>query len=175
MEEDQGRREKERIRGRERRKNVVKDLRYKAATVYHGIWLRCNSKKRKDYPRYGGRGIQLRISRQEFIEWYLREAKGRTDLTVDRQRNDGHYEFGNLQLLTAVENSAKEYQARATVRKNRFARRGKESRNGRSVEVGGIVYRSMTEASMALGKERSTVSKALKRGFKVAGLMVRSL
>lgn len=60
---------------------------------------RCTNPKDKNYPDYGGRGIEFRFS--TFEQW-LEELgeKPSPDLTVERINNDGHYEEGNLRWAT---------------------------------------------------------------------------
>ena len=65
--------------------------------LYHkweGIKQRCHNPSTKDYPRYGGRGIEVcqewRDSFEAFRDWAL--ANGyRDDLTIERKDTDGDY------------------------------------------------------------------------------------
>jgi len=54
--------------------------------------------------RYKERGIELRMTREEFIQWGLAQEKDFRTLDVDRIDNDGHYELGNIRLATRSEN-----------------------------------------------------------------------
>lgn len=75
---------------------------------YDDIYARCNRPGNPRYPRYGGRGIELRFkSRKEFILW-VSENLPHPDyrgVEIDRIDNDGHYEPGNLRLATRRENT----------------------------------------------------------------------
>lgn len=68
---------------------------------YDAIYQRCTNPKNESWSNYGGRGIQLRFqSREAFIPWCLKylphpNYKG---VDIDRTRNEGHYEPGNLRL-----------------------------------------------------------------------------
>ena len=85
-----------------------------AGTRLYNIWSdmkrRCYSKKRKDYPRYGGRGIivcqEWKNSFIIFKNWAL--SSGYTDyLSIDRINNNGNYEPSNCQWITLGDNVAK--------------------------------------------------------------------
>lgn len=77
----------------------------KARRTYNGIIQRCTNPNRENYPRYGGRGIRMLIPKEDFINWYIRTAKGRVDLTVDRIDNGGDYELDNIRLVPRSENT----------------------------------------------------------------------
>lgn len=75
-------------------------------TVYKNINHRCNNSKNKRYKDYGGRGIKNKFaSSQEFVDYVMFELKiDPRGLQIDRINNDGHYELGNIQFVTAKEN-----------------------------------------------------------------------
>jgi hypothetical protein len=68
-------------------------------TPEYGIWLnmrtRCTNPRRKDWPRYGGRGIECRFTS---FEQFLAEIGPRPSPrhSVDRINTNGHYEPGNV-------------------------------------------------------------------------------
>jgi len=64
----------------------------------------------KEHPHYIKRGIKVKITRDAFIEWYLKNWFPRC--RVDRINNEGHYEIFNIQLLTQNEHNAKARQDR---------------------------------------------------------------
>jgi hypothetical protein len=67
--------------------------------AYHHAKDRCNNSKDKGYPYYGGRGIEFRFkSFEEFITHIGLKPNPR--LSLDRIKNDGHYEIGNVQWAT---------------------------------------------------------------------------
>lgn len=77
--------------------------------LYHtwtGIKYRCYNKKSKDFPHYGGRGIQVCEEwRNDFIafrEWALSHGYEK-DLTIDRINVDGNYEPSNCRWATVAE------------------------------------------------------------------------
>lgn len=126
---------------------------FKAAYYrFNALRGRCENPKTVSYPRYGGRGIECRIERNEFIEWFLREARGDFTLEVDRIDNDGHYEIGNLQLLTHAENVRKGYRqvpkiARVGLRNMKLANGEREI----CVRVGDRMFPSLNAAGRAFG------------------------
>ena len=74
------------------------------------IITRCRSPTNKNYPSYGGRGVDV------FQEWvenrfsflkYIQTLPGWDDpgLQLDRIDNDGNYEPGNLRFVTPSENA----------------------------------------------------------------------
>ena len=75
-------------------------------SVEYGVWSgmkrRCENKREKSYPRYGGRGIKVKFSSfQEFIDHIgLRPSD---DFQIDRINNDGHYEAGNVRWATKAQ------------------------------------------------------------------------
>jgi hypothetical protein len=74
---------------------------------YSAMAQRCNRPQCGWYKNYGGRGIQLRFeSRETFIRWALENLPHPTyrGVQIDRINNEGHYEPGNLRLVTAAEN-----------------------------------------------------------------------
>ena len=70
---------------------------------------RCNNPNDKSYHNYGGRGIECRFSSvKEGVEYVKTHLPHETyyKLDIDRINNDGHYEPGNLRLVTRKENLA---------------------------------------------------------------------
>lgn len=77
-------------------------------TIWRGLLIRCYHPQRKDYQRYGNRGIQVcntwRDDAGVFIDWAL--ANGwREGLQIDRIDNNGNYEPGNCRFVTLIENA----------------------------------------------------------------------
>lgn len=92
------------------RKNYRQTLRGRLQNTYYSMRTRCTDVRRKNYHRYGGRGIKCNFkSFQEFVDYVvnilkittLKQIKG---LQVDRIDNDGHYEPGNIRWVTPKEN-----------------------------------------------------------------------
>jgi len=87
------------------------------------------------------------IPKQIFIAWYIREAQGRTDLTIDRIDNDGHYELGNIQLISMGDNIRKahrESEAMMISQSRNIQLAHAESSKG--VRIGDHVFQSIREA-----------------------------
>ena len=74
--------------------------------LFNNMKQRCCNLKRKDYERYGGRGIKVIFqSANEFIEYVVNVLQiDPRDLQIDRINNDGNYEKGNIRFVTAKEN-----------------------------------------------------------------------
>jgi hypothetical protein len=82
---------------------------------YDAMMARCHNPTYKWFPAYGGRGIEVKFeSREHFIRWMLEHLphpsyKG---VQIDRVNNDGHYEPGNLRLVTQQQNLRNKQQSK---------------------------------------------------------------
>lgn len=65
---------------------------------------RCYDSTRREYPRYGGRGIAVCDRWQEFAN-FLADMGRRPGpgYSIEREKNDGNYEPGNCRWATATE------------------------------------------------------------------------
>lgn len=80
-------------------KKRAEDPEWCARNVYRNIQKRIKTKN------YARKNIQCKMTFVEFKEWYIpRYFKG---CLLDRKDNNGHYELGNLQLLTRKEHNHK--------------------------------------------------------------------
>lgn len=68
------------------------------------VW-RNMQKRVAEHPRYVEKGIQVKITQEDFTSWY--KANWFEGCLVDRIDNNGHYELSNLQLLSRVEHNHK--------------------------------------------------------------------
>jgi hypothetical protein len=76
--------------------------------IYYSMIARCYNEKRKDYYRYGGRGITVceewRGSFVAFFNWCM--ANGyESGLAIDRRENDSGYSPENCRFVTCIENA----------------------------------------------------------------------
>ena len=75
---------------------------------YNNMVQRCTNPNVDCYKDYGGRGIKVLFgSKDAYIEYILTELphKNYIGLEIDRIDNEGHYEPGNLRLVTHLKNS----------------------------------------------------------------------
>lgn len=73
---------------------------YRAVERYRMICRRVAETYRSRNACY--QGIEVRFSREEFIEWFM--PKDFDGCHVDRIESHGHYELGNIRVITANEN-----------------------------------------------------------------------
>lgn len=64
-------------------------------------YQRCNNPRCRQYPDYGGRGIEFNFeSVSEAANWVMNNLGLKRHLEIDRENNNGHYEPGNLRYAT---------------------------------------------------------------------------
>lgn len=108
-----------RYRQSEKGKETIRRKQRRYAKTIYGCLLkrfsaikqRCNNPDSQWYHCYGGRGIKCKFrSTKEFVNYVVNELKYDNynkikKLQIDRIDNNGHYEPGNIQFVTAKENS----------------------------------------------------------------------
>ena len=69
---------------------------------------RCEDVNHKSYRRYGGRGIQFLLTKDQVSFLWVRDNAGAMDRPrLDRIDVDKHYEIGNCRFITEAENIAR--------------------------------------------------------------------
>lgn len=101
-----------------RAKVALAYFRRRTRVRWDGMKRRCNNPNDKNYKYYGGRGIKLNITLEQFKELWISKieelgyslysydnlAKVFDDYQVDRIGSNGNYELGNIQLIKAMPN-----------------------------------------------------------------------
>lgn len=74
-------------------------------SIWDSMLQRCENPKRKDYPRYGGRGITVCARWRDSFDAFLADMGDRpsTKHSIDRRDGDGNYEPSNCRWATATE------------------------------------------------------------------------
>lgn len=134
-------------------------LEHSGGPVKHGMWRtrtweswsqmrkRCLNPKNAGYAAYGGRGIKICDSWNDFNNFLTDMGECPPGLTIDRRDNNGNYEPGNC----------------------RWATMAIQTRNRRSNVVLNVDGRRMVlaDAAIEFGLHAETISRRLKRGMSV--------
>lgn len=88
---------------------------------------RTTNSKTKSFKRYGGRGIKVEYSLEEFCKWYDTNKRPSKKHSIDRINNDGNYSLDNIRWAddsTQIRNSttckSKEYYSTTPITKGNF-------------------------------------------------------
>ena len=69
---------------------------------------RCEYKKHTHYKSYGGKGIKVLATVEDFkFVWYRDNASSMKEPTIDRLDSLGHYELNNIRYIEMCENRRK--------------------------------------------------------------------
>ena len=70
---------------------------------------RCVNKERVHYKSYGKKGIKFLLTKEEYDKlWFRDKAYNMKQPTIDREDNDGHYEYSNCRFIEMEENRKEE-------------------------------------------------------------------
>ena len=87
-------------------KKDVHDRIIKLSSKYASIHDRTNNPSNISFYNYGGRGIKLTMSKDEFIKaYYMNTDIDVKNLTVDRIDNNGNYSLDNIRWVSLLENN----------------------------------------------------------------------
>ena len=68
--------------------------------LYNGMKTRCNNPKDAHYQYYGGKGVQVIMTKEEVADLWLRDkAYLMKKPTIDRIDSDGNYEVSNCRFV----------------------------------------------------------------------------
>lgn len=139
-----------------------------ARRLYAMIKQRCENPNCPRYKDYGGRGIALKISLDDFVAWYCKETAlwdksgpRKTWPSVDRVKNSGHYEKGNVRIIPLSENARKMYQD-SDIRRPHLSKSNVVLKGVR-VKVEGKVFPSILAASRYFGRSVVWVHPRMER------------
>ncbi|KKK97114.1 hypothetical protein LCGC14_2656000 [marine sediment metagenome] len=84
------------------RNKVIGYLRY----TFSRMLYRCINPNYRGYKYYGGRGIKVCFTSDEFVDYVMNVLRvDPRGLQIDRIDNNGNYEPGNIQFVTCKENN----------------------------------------------------------------------
>jgi hypothetical protein len=132
------------------------------ADRYYAIQQRCENPRSQSWAGYGGRGIRNRFtSAEKFVRYVMRYLPHQTykGVEIDRENNDGHYEPGNLRLVTKQKNAW-------NTRRNKFV-----VYDGEKLPSMEVARRMKSERGMALCVTRAAL--LLQRGMSWEEVLVR--
>lgn len=90
-------------------KRAEKRKRYPWIYVLKGIKQRCRNLKATGYKYYGAKGIKCLITVDEIKQlWFRDKAYLLNQPSIDREDNDGNYEYENCKFIEFGENAAKD-------------------------------------------------------------------
>ena len=76
---------------------------------FRGAKYRCTNKNEVNYHRYGGRGIEFKMTIKDFkFLWFRDKAYLMKRPSIDRIDNKGNYELDNCRFIEQSENSRKD-------------------------------------------------------------------
>ena len=76
--------------------------------IFGSINSRCRNPNQMHWDRYGGRGIESRITSQEIKTlWFRDKAYLMEHPSIDRKDNDGHYRFSNCRFIERSANQSR--------------------------------------------------------------------
>lgn len=137
---------------------------------FDAIWQKCNDPLHPNWMTYGVRGTKCNFaSRAEFTLW-MEEHLPHQDykgVEIDRENNDGHYEPGNLRLVTRRQNANNRSTtvwvqfAGQRVPRTMFMEQHPECGYG-SDTIGDLVRRGMTGEQIIRGTSHNTESVRLR-------------
>lgn len=143
--------------------------------TWQNMTNRCGNPKHAQYKRYGGRGITIcdewRSHPESFVRYAL-DHGWKPGLSIDRIDNDGNYCAGNIRFVSLQENLHNREVTDAWRRSS-----GDNIRMAHILLKKGVIcldngkrYTSISEAARAINRNLSSLSKAIHRGGKCAGL-----
>lgn len=121
--------------------------------AWKGARERCNRPNHRDYPRYGGRGIEMRFASVLDLIADIGEKPDAPGLSLDRIDTDGHYEPGNVRWATAKQqaNNRRPYMSPLT------------ADDVRSIRTRYAAGESSVALGVAYGVSRQAVAHIVKR------------
>lgn len=75
------------------------------ARMWQGLNQKCINPNNRDFFKFGGRGIKMDITSDEFVRTFYRDKAYNESTWVDRIDDNDDYRFGNLKLNDNIENT----------------------------------------------------------------------
>ncbi len=99
--------EKSKATAKRGRKRYLATINGYLRRLYSRMKQRCENPNDGSYQYYGGRGIEVRFTADEFVDYVVNILKqDPRGLSIDRIDSDGHYEPGNIWFCTMAQNNS---------------------------------------------------------------------
>jgi len=91
----------------------------KLSKLWYNMKSRCGNPKDKKYKYYGGRGIKVKMTKEELLLlWERDKAYEMKQPSIDRIDPDGHYELSNCRFIEMDENRRRRRRPKKTQQKD---------------------------------------------------------
>jgi len=140
---------------------TIKDYykKYPWKNTYQWIKTRCNNQKYISYKNYGGRGIKCLITVEELKQlWFRDKAYEMKKPSIDREDDDGNYEFSNCRYIEFKLNIERQNKTRQEKPVNQY------DLNGDFIKT----WKTGKEIQRSLGFSQGNISSACLGRYKTA-------
>ena len=160
--------------GKNEKKWIKRDLKVRPwINSYNNAKQRCENPNNPNYPWWGAKDIKFLLSQEEMnLIWYRDGADYMKFPTIDRINKHGNYELDNCQFLENIDNLKKDnighwYKGKYI----KYCKIGQYTKEGTLIKI----WDSQGIASLELGIDQGTISKAIKNGYSRYGFYWKNI